>query len=392
MKLNFPKGFRWGTSTAAAQVETAFEHQWKGVKAKDGYVFDKTTDHEKRRDEDVKYIKRLGSFYRCGVDWSRLQRGPFQELVPEVVEEYQQFFQNLNDQGVDIMFVFHHFSNPLWFEKNGSWLKEENIEAFIDFAKKCIPVFKSYVFNWNTFNEPNVYCICSFLTGDFPPFKKNIFKCRRALKNMGRAHDILYDELKNQMPDIPVGISQNTANFKAHNFLGILPAFISKMWFINYTHSFFKKVDYWGLSYYANVLFDPFPITEIDRPGKLASLGLPHDKMWGYYPEGFGKVIKWFYKKYKKPIWITENGICSDDSDVRINCIKDYLKIIHGLIKEGVPVHGYTHWSTWDNFEWQLGPTYRFGLVRVDLETMDRTMTAAGEFYEKITVENAVEI
>ena len=47
--LRFPDHFIWGTSTAAAQVETASDHIWKGFAAKDGYVYDRTTDHEKRR-------------------------------------------------------------------------------------------------------------------------------------------------------------------------------------------------------------------------------------------------------------------------------------------------------------------------------------------------------
>lgn len=53
-------------------------------------------------------------------------------------------------------------------------------------------------------------------------------------------------------------------------------------------------------------------------------------------------------------------------------------------------LRGYIHWSTWDNFEWHLGPTYRFGLVRVNLDTMQRSMTEAGLYYEQITRENAL--
>ena len=48
------------------------------------------------------------------------------------------------------------------------------------------------------------------------------------------------------------------------------------------------------------------------------------------------------------------------------------------------------HWSTWDNHEWHLGPTYRFGLVEVNFQTMERKMTAAGDFYNKLTQENQI--
>jgi beta-glucosidase len=56
MLLTFPDHFWFGTSTAATQVETAFEHDWQGVRARDGHIFDRTTDHEKRHDEDVDII------------------------------------------------------------------------------------------------------------------------------------------------------------------------------------------------------------------------------------------------------------------------------------------------------------------------------------------------
>ena len=93
----------------------------------------------------VEYIKKLGSVYRCSVDWSRLQQAPYADFDPEVVDEYQQFFAHLNDEGVRVLFVMHHFANPLWFEENGGWLNEDNVSAFIDFANQCIHYFGEYL-------------------------------------------------------------------------------------------------------------------------------------------------------------------------------------------------------------------------------------------------------
>jgi beta-glucosidase len=391
-RLAFPDHFFWGTSTAAAQVETASDHNWKGLKANDGYIFERTTDHEKQRASDAEFIQRLGSVYRCGVDWARLQPTPNQTFEKAVVEEYQAFFQLLNDKGVRIMFVIHHFTNPVWFEHKGGWLKEENLNFFLNFADQCIHYFGEYVFNWNTFNEPNVYAMNAYLLGNFPPHKKSYFKANRVIKHMGKAHTVLYEILKNNDPDKEVGISLNTGLFEGLNTLGKLPAAFTDWWFITRAARYFKEVDYWGLSYYAYVLFDPFPITETDRPGKLKELGIAQDKMWGYRPDGLGKILRRFHKKYGKPIIITENGICSDDPQERIKALKEYLKECYEAIQEGVDLRGYIHWSTWDNFEWNLGPTYRFGLVRVNLETMERTFTKAAEFYEKITQENEITI
>lgn len=393
MILSFPDQFFWGTSTSAAQIETADGHQWEGLKTKDGFTFKRTIDHEKQRLEDAAFICQFGTVYRCSVDWARLQKAPLHPFDPSVIKEYQTLFDYLQKEGMHIMLVLHHFAHPRWFEEAGGWTKEENITYFVNFAEQCQKHFGTYVFNWNTFNEPNVYALNAFLLGHFPPYqKRKLSRANRVLRHMAWAHQIVYDLFKQNSPDIPIGISHNTAWFESTNFLGRLGASISDWWFNRKVPKLFRPVDYWGISYYAYVPFTPIPLTEINHPGALAKRQIPHDKMWGYYPEGLGKVMQWIYGKYKKPIIITENGICTDDPQRRSHSIIDYLKVIHQALQEGVKIEGYIHWSTFDNFEWNLGPTYRFGLVQVDLNTKERTMTKAGEFYARITRKNKLEL
>jgi hypothetical protein len=69
-----------------------------------------------------------------------------------------------------------------------------------------------------------------------------------------------------------------------------------------------------------------------------------------------------------------------------------FLSYKQKAIQDGVDLQGYIHWSTWDNFEWHLGPTYRFGLIRVNFETMERTFTPAAEFYSEIAKNGGVSL
>lgn len=393
MQITFPKHFFWGTSTAAAQVETAGDHPWRGLVARDGYRFERTTDHELRRGEDAAFIARFGSVYRCGVDWSRLQTAPMAKFEPAVVAEYTTFFEDLRRRGVRLMLVLHHFCHPNWFEQKGGWANEENIPFFIHYVQQCLKHFGDFVDSWNTFNEPNVYAYNGYFAGNFPPFKKYAYRtANRVLDNMGNAHDIARLLIREKYKGAYVGISLNTAYFEAANWLGIPAAAFSRWWFLDRAARPFRKCDFWGLAYYAYLLFDPFPIDFINRPAAVEARRLPHDKMWLYRPEGLGWVLRRFWKKYRKPIIITENGICTEDSALRIRALRDYLGVCHQAIEAGVDLRGYIFWSTWDNFEWNLGPTYRFGLVRVDFDTMERTMTEAGLFYEKIVEQNGLEI
>jgi beta-glucosidase len=384
MQLRFPDDFVFGTSTAAAQIETAFEHDWQGFKSRDGSIFDRTTDHELRMEEDADIIASLAPSYRMGPMWSKLQREPFGELNRESAQQYHTFFQDLKSKNVSIMMVLHHFTNPLWFSKLGGWEKEENIALWIDFAKKTVDEFGQYVSYWNTFNEPNVYASYGWLTGFFPPFKTNPLSAGKVIKNMGIAHDRVYDYIKAKFPDQPVGISHNSTIFHSDNLLGWFPARLADWWFMEHCPSHFEKVDFFGMSYYTRISHDPLPINHLETPEKLKALGRKHDDLWEYHPEGLRTCIDRYWIKYKKPIIITENGVCDESDFLRLQAIQDYTQIVHQAIQDGIDIKGYYFWSTWDNHEWHLGPSMRFGLYECDPITKDRFRRPSGELYSRI--------
>jgi beta-glucosidase len=384
MTLRFPDRFVFGTSTAAAQIETAFEHDWQGFKARDGSIFDRTTDHEQRFHEDAGIIASLAPSYRMGPMWSKLQREPFGQLNRETAQAYHTFLQDLRSKGVSIMMVLHHFTNPLWFSKLGGWEKEENIPLWIDFAKKTVDEFGQYVSYWNTFNEPNVCASYGWITGFFPPFKTNPFTAGKVVKNMGTAHGRVYDYIKTKFPDQPIGISHNCTIFHSDNLLGWFPARLADWWFMEHCPSHFKKVDFFGMSYYTRISHDPLPINHLETPEKLKALGLKHDDLWEYHPEGLRTCIDRYWNKYKKPIIITENGVCDESDFLRLQAIQDYTQIVHQAIQDGIDVRGYYFWSTWDNFEWHLGPSMRFGLYECDPVTKERSRRPSGELYSRI--------
>jgi beta-glucosidase len=384
MKLTFPPDFLFGTSTSAYQIETAFEHDWKGVQAMDGNVFEGTTDHEKRHEEDVEIISSLAPNYRMSVMWSRLQRKAFGEFEADAKQEYHLLLKALREKKVSIMMVLHHFANPVWFAEAGGWTSEKNIEAWFDFACKVVDEYGEYVSTWNSFNEPNLYATMSYGLGKFPPFKKEILTSIRVIKNIGKAHTLIYDYIKKKFPESLVGISHNCAVFSAENILGIIPAKVADYWFMEYLPKHFDKMDFFGMSYYARIAHDPLPISYITTPDKIKKLGKDHDDLWEYYPYGLRECIDRYWKQYGKPIIITENGICTNDDEKRTASIKDYMKILHDAIRDGIDIHGYYHWSPWDNFEWTLGPTYRFGLYECDIKTKERKKKPSANVYSSL--------
>lgn len=393
MKLDFPEGFIWGTSTASAQIETASQHTWKGVQSRTGEIFDRTTDHEKRRPEDLEIIAHTGNAYRLSLDWARLQRSPYGEFHPEVVEEYRDWLKSLKERGIHVMLVLHHFADPKWFAAEGGFSKRKSIDIFLDFSRKMVQHFGEYADSWNTFNEPGGYMMMGYLLGIFPPWKKSYITLRRVLNNMSTAHEGAYDIIKDSYPEAPVGISKHTMVYESESLLGNFSEWwINSFYLGTIPDKFARKADFQGLSYYGRVPLTPMPVSEIDTPGKLQERGVRHDKMWEYHPEGIATIIRQFWKRYGNPIWITENGLCTDDDSFRQESIRDYLKAIHSTIEDGIPVEAYFHWTTWDNFEWFLGPQYRFGLYHTDFKTMERSPKPSAELMSKIARSNSVEV
>ncbi|MDO4258398.1 MAG: GH1 family beta-glucosidase [Actinomycetaceae bacterium] len=94
------------------------------------------------------------------------------------------------------------------------------------------------------------------------------------------------------------------------------------------------------------------------------------------------------------PVYITENGAAYDDvadedgfvddSADRLAYIRDHIIAVHRSIEAGVDVRGYLAWSLLDNFEWTYGYTKRFGIVRVDYDTMKRTPKASALWYSDV--------
>ena len=119
---------------------------------------------------------------------------------------------------------------------------------------------------------------------------------------------------RQNIPDQPIGISHNATVFSAENLLGWFPARLSDWWFMEYVPSHFEKVDFFGMSYYGRIPHDPLPITYLETPEKMKALGRRHDDIWEYHPEGLRTCLDRYWAKYKKPIIITENGVC-DESD-----------------------------------------------------------------------------
>jgi beta-glucosidase len=110
---------------------------------------------------------------------------------------------------------------------------------------------------------------------------------------------------------------------------------------------------------------------------------------WEVYPEGFYQVMARL-KPYGKPVYITENGIGTDDDEQRCSFILRSLKQVQRAISDGVDIRSYLHWSFQDNFEWAEGFRQRFGLIDLAEATRDRVLKPSAHLFRDIARANAV--
>ncbi|MEV8267462.1 GH1 family beta-glucosidase [Microbacterium sp. NPDC076911] len=129
--------------------------------------------------------------------------------------------------------------------------------------------------------------------------------------------------------------------------------------------------------------------------------GLDRTSMhWEIQPEGLTRLLKRVSDEYSAPkgvtLYVTENGAAFDDERVvdggevrvhdadRASFLTGHLGAILDAIDAGVDVRGYFYWSFLDNFEWAWGYEKRFGIVRVDYDTQERTVKDSGREYARV--------
>jgi beta-glucosidase len=110
---------------------------------------------------------------------------------------------------------------------------------------------------------------------------------------------------------------------------------------------------------------------------------------WEVYPEGFYRVMARL-KAYGRPVYITENGIGTDDDEQRCRFILRSLREVRRAMDEGVDVRSYLHWSFQDNFEWAEGFRQRFGLIGLGDGTRDRIVKPSAHLFRDIARANSV--
>lgn len=421
--FQLPDSFSLGTATASLQIEGGDKNNnWYRWSLQPGRIADGTNpgvadDHWNRVAEDVALMKKMNvSVYRMSLEWSRIEptEGTFSK---KALAHYRDEIQRLKKAGIEPLVTLHHFTNPLWMEDSGGWTSDSAVERFVRYTEAAVRHLGDLVSDWVTINEPNVYLLFGYVAGTWPPGENNIASFIRGARIMIRAHIAAYrtiHRVRAEMGfrDTKAGAAHHLRIFDpkrgtaAERFACFLQNRLFHEIFITgmsegkyilplgtgYPMGEGACQDFFGINYYSREMVS-FNIT---KPGQMfgdisTKEGAPvNDLGWELYPEGLYRFCEHYYRRFKIPIFITENGTPDAADRFRSRYIYDHLYQIHRLIGTGIDVQRYYHWSFMDNFEWAEGLTPRFGLVAVNYQNQKRTIRTSGKFYAEICKKKGV--
>jgi len=411
------KPFLWGTATSSFQIEGGIHNDmsvWEetgrfrnnGLDPRIGNA----VDHWNRWQEDFDRLTELGvNSYRFSIEWARLEPEPG-KFSDEAFDQYSRMIDRLLELGITPMLTILHFSHPAWFHDLSPWHTSSAIDAWLRLVEQVSRRLLDRVPYVVTINEPMVWLLAAYGDAKFPPGRRDLHELMDGLRHMLIAHRRAYDLIKAHHPDTQIGIAHNMIAFRRarkgnildddmkrrlHLFYNLLipKAFVTnrlKFRFpllvkIDEPIQLDNRIDFWGVNYYYRMHvrfrlrpFRPFDMLFVPR----SKHGLS-DMGWEIYPRGLYKCCRWL-RFTKRPIVITENGIAADDDTVRIRFLERHLEFLHRLRAEGMDIRGYYYWSLFDNYEWLVGKSVRFGLFHVDYDNnLSRSIKPSGQYFAR---------
>jgi beta-glucosidase len=445
---SFPDGFIWGTATSSYQIEGAVSEDGRGRSIWDSFAHtpgkigdrsnaDRANDHYHRYKEDVGLIRDLGvKAYRFSVAWPRVFASGTGTPNPKGLDFYDRLVDELLGHGIEPFATLYHWDLPQTLQDRlGGWQSTETSKAFADYAGVVAEHLSDRVKSFFTVNEAGRFVNFGYGWGiDAPGLKLPPDKLNQVRHNVALAHGLAVQAIRARArAGTKVGVAENIAaclpaiatpeNIRAAEiatrelnagFLGVILTGRYTDGFLEYAGKdapkftadelriISSRTDFVGLNIYAPQYYVvaaapapgfrvlPFPASFPHMNVDWLRIG-PETAYWA--PRLAAKV--WNIEN----IYISENGTSADDKVAadgqiydldRIMYLRNYLAQLQRATSEGVPVRGYFLWSLMDNFEWIYGFEKRFGLYRVDFDTLRRTAKLSASFYRDVITRNAI--
>lgn len=450
--MAFKDDFTWGVATASFQIEGAAYEDGKGLSIWDmyckqpnkvygGHTGDIACDHYHRYEEDIKIMKEMGiKAYRFSISWPRVIPDGTGQVNEKGLEFYSHLVDKLIENNIEPYITLFHWDLPYALHKKGGWMNPDSPKWFEEYATLIAQRLSDRVKNFITLNEPQCFIGLGYVDGVHAPgLKQSVADTLQMAHNVLLAHGMAVKAIrKNAKSEVRIGYAPTASMHypetesaedieAARRAIMDMPKTLDENWAWNVTWwsdpVFFGRYPEDGIKLFGEfmpeikdgdmeIISQPLDFLGQNiyngkevRAGKNQEIeftkrydGFPKTGLsWPITPKALYWGPRFLYERYKKPIYITENGLsCPDvislDGKVhdpnRIDFLHRYLLELKRAASDGVDIAGYFQWSLLDNFEWHSGYDERFGIVFVDYKTQKRIIKDSGYWYKDVISSN----
>ncbi|MCQ1953476.1 GH1 family beta-glucosidase [Arthrobacter sp. zg-Y238] len=404
-------------------------------------------DHYHRMPADVALMKDLGlDSYRFSTSWARVRPGD-RGTSSAGLDFYSRLVDELLGAGILPWLTLYHWDLPQALEEKGGWANRDTAYRFVEYANDVYSALGDRVQHWTTFNEPFCSSLLGYGSGVHAPGRQEPRAAIAAVHHQHLAHGMAVNELRSRGAQ-QLGITLNLSNSIPRDASDPVDLEAARLFDSLQNRIFLDPILRGAYPEDSLKDLEPFGLAEAIRPGDLEIIGSPidflgvnhyHDDQisghpdtsgadghsggagrpvaspwigaehitfpsrglprtamgWEVNPDGLRRLLVRLGEEYPDlpPLYITENGaayddVVSDDGSVpdaeRTGFIMDHIAAVGRAIDAGADVRGYFVWSLMDNFEWSWGYSKRFGIVRVDYDTQERTVKDSGLAYSRL--------
>ena len=384
-----PKGFLWSTAISAHQSEgnNVNSDAWLMENLKPTLFKERSgdaCDSYHRYAEDIALAAKLGfNCYRLGIEWARIEpnEGRFSNAE---LDHYAKVLETCRGHGLTPVVTYNHFTTPLWFAQRGGFERADAADLFARYCGEATRHLGALMGMATTFNEANIQLLLQVMpqfamvvpaargmiqaaakATNSPAFSSLLFSDPKVTTPiLLDAHRKGYRAIKAARPSLPVGVTLTMQDIQGDP---ALVAATQDRLYGEWVQAAKDSADFVGVQTYTRGIVGPNGLGAPPAGAELTAAG------YEFYPQALANTIRWAHRAIGKPIYVTENGIATEDDTRRIAFIDQALDGVRACIAEGIDVKSYMYWSLLDNFEWTAGYGQHFGLVSVDLKTFKRT-------------------
>jgi beta-glucosidase len=419
-------------------------------KTLNGDTGDVAVDHYHRWPQDLDLLSELGvGAYRFSVAWPRIQPTGSGAAVQAGLDFYSRLVDGLLERGIAPVATMYHWDLPQTLEDAGGWTARDTALRFGDYAEHLVGALGDRVSQWTTLNEPWCAAYLGYASGVHAPGRQEPAAALAAVHHLNLAHGLAGAVVRELAPASKLSVTLNLHVIRpASDSAGDVDAvrqldavgnraFTGPMLDGAYPQdllddtaavtdwSFVQDgdlalihvpLDNLGINYYSTSRAQRWdgvsersqadghgdasasPWVGCDDIDFLPQPG-PHTAMgWNIEPAGLTELLLRMSSAYPGlPLMVTENGAAFDDEvspdgavhDAdRVSYLAGHIDAVGAAIDQGADVRAYFVWSLLDNFEWAYGYDRRFGIIRVDYDTQERTLKDSARWYQQLVATN----